>query len=866
MIKHFQELTKEEFNLVGGKGHNLGILLQADFPVPEGFCILSRVFDEMIRKIGGIEELLALDQLDPEDMKGIEAKGKVIRGLILQSELSEILQVKLQTALHGFDEGTSFAVRSSATAKDLPDASFAGQQDSYLFIEGIEAVMDSIRKCWASLFNDRAISYRLKNKSSHQNLSISVVVQEMIAPKYSGVVFTVDPLSENRRSLIVDYVTGTGDDLVAGKITPNTIVYQREAKEILAHHKEVEENGMLEDRVIEQLAELAVEIEALYEMPMDIEWALDQEEKLWILQARAITTLFPLIDPEREGNAVYLSFHHVQNMMKPMRPLGADCLKWVFPFDRDESGKSQIMQDAGGYLFMELTDYLAVPLFRKIVGKRMDVIDAVMASSMRRVLEDKDFIKGMQPRSEKGKALRDTVKFLISGMKQALHPKKLRIETCNIFIDNYVSKLKSDLEEEVDSIKRLQICKAAMQEYLQEAFGLLVPYIGPGMASYRFLVKKTERSLGSDELAQTLVKGLVGNVTTEMGLVIGDLAEEIRKDDVWLRRLDQWDNKVFASELMRAEGSAGDLMRVVMDRYGSRGVGEIDITNARWFEDPTAIMISIQNHLRVFKPGQHRTEYDDLTRASVQAGDEIVTEMSVGARAVFRRFYRNMVDRVLYLMPVREHGKYGLILVYGEVKKEILRIAKEAVGQGWLDMQEDIYYLEFDEIIEMLTSKKAMQERIMERRLAFEKAKDRRVPRLVTNKGWIVPPEESNRVLKENELGGTGVSSGIYEGIARVVEQPEEARMESGEILVAPFTDPGWTPLFIHAKGLVLEVGGLLTHGAIVAREYGIPAVVGVDQATMKICTGDRIRVDGNTGIVIVLNRKDEVCQAKVGA
>ena len=861
MIKQFQELTKDEIHLVGGKGHNLGILLQAGFPVPEGFCVLSTVFDGMIDAIGGSAQLLALDELDPEDIKGIEAKGKAIRGLILQSELSEILQVELQTALQGFDEGASFAVRSSATAEDLPDASFAGQQDSYLFVDGIEGIMVSIRKCWASLFNDRAISYRIKNKISHQNLSISVVVQEMIAPKYSGVVFTVDPLSENRRSLTVDYVTGTGDDLVAGKMTPKTIAYQRETKEILTHHKNSEENGMLEEFVIHQLAELAEEIEVLYGMPMDIEWALDENEKLWILQARAITTLFPLIDPDREGNAVYLSFHHVQNMMKPMRPLGADCLKWVFPFDRDECGKSQIMQDAGGYLFMELTDYLAVPLFRKIVGKRMDVIDAVMASSMRRLLADKGFVKGMQPRSEKKKALGDTVKFLISGMKQALRPKKLKIETCNLFIADYVGKLKTDLEKEMDPIKRLEICKAAIQGYLQEAFSLLVPYIGPGMASYRILVKKTERVLESDELAQTLAKGLVGNVTTEMGLVIGDLAEEIRNDKVWRKRLDQWDARVFVSELMRAEGSTGDLMRMVMDRYGSRGVGEIDITNARWFEDPTAIVISIQNHLRVFKAGQQRVEYDELTRASVQAGDQIVDQMSAGIRLIFRRFYRNMVDRVLYLMPVREHGKYGMILVYGEVKKEILQIAADAASQGWLDKKEDVYYLEFDEVIEMVKEKESMQDRIQKRRLAFEKAKDRRVPRVVTNTGWIVPVEESNRVLQENELGGTGVSSGIYQGIARVVEEPEEARMEAGEILVAPFTDPGWTPLFIHAKGLVLEVGGLLTHGAIVAREYGIPAVVGVDQATSKIQTGDRIQVNGNTGIVTNLSKIGKIME-----
>ena len=859
MIKHFRKLTKEEFHLVGGKGHNLGILLQAGFSVPEGFCVLSTAFDDMIQGIGAREQLSALDNLDPEDIKTIEEKGKKIREWILQTEINETLKTKMQTAFEQFEDGTSFAVRSSATAEDLPEASFAGQQDSYLFVEGIDAVMVSIRKCWASLFNDRAISYRLKNQITHRNLSISVVIQQMIAPKYSGVVFTVDPLSENRKNLTVDYVRGTGDELVAGKRTPNTIVYHRETKEILVHHQESEENERLEESVIHRLASLAGEVENLYGMPMDIEWALDRDGKLWILQARAITTLFPLIDPEREGNAVYLSFHHVQNMMKPMRTLGADCLKWVFPFDRDETGKTQIMRYVGGYLFVDLTDYFAVPLFRKVIGKRMDVIDAVMASSMRRLLTDKEFVKGLQPRSDKGKALWNTVKFLIHGMRQASRPKKLQIEACNVFIDAYLHQLKDDLEKEEDSIKRLEVCKAAIQGYLLEAFTRFVPYIGPGMASYRFLVKKTERFLGIDELAQTLVKGLIGNVTTEMGLVMGDLAEKIREDNVWHRRLDQWDARVFVSELMREEGPTGDQMRVVMERYGSRGIGEIDITNARWFEDPSAIVISIQNHLRVFKPGQHRHEYDAMTHASIQAGDAIVEQMSAGFRLIFRRFYRNMVDRVLYLMPAREHGKYGLILVYGEVKKEINRVAKEAVNQGWLDTVEDVYDLEFGEIMEMVKSKKAMQERIKARQLVFEKAKDRRVPRVVTNHGWIVPPEETNRNMKDNELGGTGVSSGVYEGIARVVEHPEDARMEPGEILVAPFTDPGWTPLFIHAKGLVLEVGGLLTHGAIVAREYGIPAVVGVDQATSKIHTGDWIQVDGSTGIVRLLKSEKAV-------
>lgn len=856
MIKHFGELTSEDLPIAGGKGLNLGVMLQAGLPVPEGFCVLTAAFDMHMVASGIKEDVERLDYLHVEDLSEIEAAGKLLREKIRAVLVSDELKVEVQKALQDFDADSSFAVRSSATAEDLPDASFAGQQDSYLFVQGDQAILRAIKDCWASLFNDRAISYRLKNGISNKELSISVLVQRMIDPVFSGVLFTADPVSENRDWMKVEYVAGVGEDLVAGKKKPHTVAYDKERGEILSNHQAAENPDKLQELTMFKLFRLGREIEEFYRKPMDIEWAQDGAGRIWILQARAITTLLPLVNPNREGSAVYLSFHHIQNMMEPIRPLGASCLKLVLPFDRDQSGNSRIFQYSGGFLFADMTDYFAVPLFRKSIGMRMDVVDAVMAGSLRRLMRDRDFVKNMIPHTAKGRGLWEAYRFLLRGALKARKPREMSIEDCNRFIDEYVGRLKADLAEAESMQEKLEACRKGIQGYLLGAFKNVAPFIGPGVLSYRYLVRKTETLWGSDEWAQALVKGAKGNVTTEMGLMIGDLAERIREDAVWLKRLDQWAPQVFVRELSQAEGETGDQMRLIMENFGARGIGEIDITNPRWFEDPSPIVQSVKNHLRVYKHGQQRADYDRMTEEALAAADQIVDRASQGLDRWKRRFYRNMVDRVLYLMPAREHGKYGMILVLGLVKKEILRIGEMAVDAGWLDRMDDVYFLEFDEIGQMVKEKIAMRALVAQRRRVFEKAKLHKIPRLVTHSGWIVPPESDGRSAGENELLGTGVSSGVVEGIARVVERPEEARMQPGEILIAPFTDPGWTPLFIHAKGLVLEVGGMLTHGAIVAREYGIPAVVGVDRAMERIQTGDRLQVDGDQGLVRILERK----------
>jgi len=858
MIKHFRELTSEDLYMVGGKGINLGLMLQAGIPVPDGFCILTPAFNAHLDATGLEVELGVLNQLQVDDLTGIEAAGKMLREQIRTASVSSELKNAVREALEGFEPDTSFAVRSSATAEDLPDASFAGQQDSYLFVKGEEAVLQAVRDCWASLFNDRAISYRLKNAIPNKGLSISVVVQRMIDPIFSGVLFTADPVSENRDWMTVEYVAGVGEDLVAGKKEPHMVAYDKEKGEILSDQQVPGNPDKLQELTMFKLFRLGTEIEEFYGRPMDIEWAQDGAGRIWILQARAITTLLPLINPQREGSAVYLSFHHVQNMMQPFRPLGASCLQLVLPFDRDETGKTRIFQYANGFLFADMTDYLAVSFLRRTVGSRFDGIDAVMAGSLRRLWKDKDFVRNLKPIHPKGREVWAAVQFLIRGIWRAGKPNESNIERCNVFIDEYVGSLKKQLESANTDSDRLEICISGLQGYLKEAFTRFVPLIGPGLGAYRLLVNKTEKKLGSDELAQTLVKGLKGNATTEMGLVIGDLAERIREEKVWRTRLDQWDARVFVTELMKAETPAGDQMRLVMDRYGSRGIGEIDLTSIRWFEDPSAIVLSIKNHLRNYRPNQHRVEYDAMTSASLAAAEEIVIRLG-GRNPIRVRFYQAMVNRVLYMMPAREHPKYGMVQVFGQVKKQLLRLGENAVDKDLLQSTEDMYFLEFDEIRQMIKEEMSMKAQVVNRRQAFQRASTHRIPRVVTNRGWIVPPESDGRTAGENELLGFGVSSGIVEGFARVVRSPLEARMQPGEILIAPFTDPGWTPLFIHAKGLVLEVGGMLTHGAIVAREYGIPAVVGVNEAMERINTGDLLRVDGDKGLVTVLKRKADM-------
>lgn len=298
-----------------------------------------------------------------------------------------------------------------------------------------------------------------------------------------------------------------------------------------------------------------------------------------------------------------------------------------------------------------------------------------------------------------------------------------------------------------------------------------------------------------------------------------------------------------------------------MRLYGMRCPGEIDVTRPRWREDASTLLPAIDSHIRSVQPGEHREKFAQGAREAEAAARDLVARLRAQP---FGWFKAKLMTRLLTvfrnMMGLREHPKYALMQQFGHIREALLEEARQLVYAGVLRREDDVFYFTLAELLELTrgTPMADLDQLLDQRKRDYERYCSLTPPRLMTSEGEIITGRRKQQDAPEGALLGTPVSAGIVEGIARVVLRPEEAKLNKGEILIAPFTDPGWTPLFHSAVGLVMEVGGLMTHGAVVAREYGLPAVVGIDGATERIKDGDYIRLDGTRGFVLVLEQPGE--------
>lgn len=880
-ILKFTEINEGDFNLVGGKGYNLGIMSKNGFVIPDGFCVTTYAFSEYLKTIEDHTVFKNLETLDCKDVEAVRVLGKEIRQVISNAKLSKVLAGEIESRLKEFGEDEYYAVRSSATAEDLPSMSFAGQQDTYLNIKGFQSILHYITSCWASLYTDRAIMYRAKNSIRHDEVLMCVVIQKMIIPEVSGIMFTADPLSENRNMISIDASYGLGEALVSGLVSPDIYKYNKKSGEIVS--KDIAEKKMairpiqgggtyeetieddrkrvqaISDEKIIGLAKVAEKIENYYNMPQDIEWAIDKSGDIFITQSRPITSLFPkLEDRTEEGDyRVYIGFNYIQVMMNSFKPLGTSFIKMVFPVEREggrPDGDSTIVKEVAGRVFLDITDYLSTSVGKKKMPKGMKNIDVQMAEAIAEVVSRDEFNNRNSKEKSRSFILANTArKFGARALKMNLSNGEGRVSEADEIVRNYIISFEKEMVGSKDSVKKLKIIRKNITGYLAPTFYKILPMIIPGMISYSTLVKMSKKKLESDALAQKLVQGLVGNVTTEMGLEMGDIAELFRENNDLLAMLKNEDHRTLINKLMTyKDKKVSEPISDFMHKNGARGIGEIDITAKRWFEDSTALVQSIENHLNVNEPNEHRIKYEKLVKEAEEAGEELIRQLGKGP--IKKKIVAKHVKNVRNLMPIREHGKYGMIRCFGIAKQFILEEANKLVEKGLIKDRYDVYYMSMDELIDCIENSKDYKVITNERKEAYNQYKDINPPRVLTSDGEIVRAAVSNEDAPEGVIVGNPVSAGVIEGTAKVVLDPTEAVLNKGEILIAPFTDPGWTPLFINAEGLVLEVGGLLTHGAVVAREYGMPAVVGVNDATKIIKNGDKIRVDGNKGYIEIID------------
>jgi rifampicin phosphotransferase len=867
-VVSFQEIDKTQLLLVGGKGLNLGKLSKIHgIQVPEGFCITTEAYQKALGQNKAFHALLAqLTLLKVEDRNQIGEICRKIRKIIMEVEIPSDVVKAVAHYLSQFGDEHAYAVRSSATAEDLPHASFAGQQDTYLNIIGKEDILRHISKCWASLFTDRAVIYRMQNGFNHSQVYLSVIVQRMVFPQASGILFTADPITSNRKLLSIDASFGLGEALVSGlvsadcyKVQEEKIVDKRIATKKLAIYG-LKEGGTetqqinpaqqktqtLNEHQILQLARIGRQIEAYFGCPQDIEWCL-VDDTFYIVQSRPITTLYPIPEANDGENHVYVSVGHQQMMTDPMKSLGLSFFLLTTPAP---------MRKAGGRLFVDVTHMLASLDSRKMLLDAMGQHDPLMKDALITIIERGDFIKSL-PNDKQEQSSGKRNKSVLSADSRA------QIENDPTIVSDLIKSSQRSIEELKQNIQTK--LGSDLFDFILEDIQILKKILFDPQSSAVFMAaidasswinEKMKEWLGEKNVADTLSQSVPNNITSEMGMALLDVADVIRPYPEVMDYLQHVKDDNFLDELAKFDGGQETQEAIIayLSKYGMRCAGEIDITKTRWSEKPITLVPMILNNIKNFEPNASHRKFEQGRRVALKKEQELLDrlkQLPYGEQKA--KETKQMINLIRNFIGYREYPKYGMINRYFLYKKVLLKEAKQLVQANVIHEKEDIYYLTFEELHEVVRTNKLDYQIISKRKDEYKLYEKLTPPRVITSDGEIIVGEYKRENLPAEAIVGLPVSSGVIEGRARVILNIEDADLEDGDILVTTFTDPSWTPLFVSIKGLVTEVGGLMTHGAVIAREYGLPAVVGVENATKLIKDGQRIRVNGTDGYIEIL-------------
>jgi phosphohistidine swiveling domain-containing protein len=883
LVLPFGELDRASLPLAGGKAANLGELTRAGLPVPPGFCVTTAAY-ELVAGGAGLDRILDdLAQTPVEDTERLAELAAEARDTLLAAPVPEHVAQAVGEAYRALGDGAPVAVRSSATAEDLPTASFAGQQETYLNVVGVEPLIEAVRRCWASLWTDRAVSYRALNGIDPGSVRLAVAVQRMVESEVAGVLFTANPLTGRRRQAVIDASPGLGEAVVSGAVNPDHFVVDTRSGEILERlpgdkrvairaqrgggTRRVELEGdddlSLTDARIRALAELGARVEAHYGEPQDTEWAIETGGRIWLLQARPITTLFPLpagAPATDDDLRVYFSFNVAQGVNRPLTPMGIGAFRllawslvtlvWRRPV-RDPRAGPAFFNEAGGRVFFDITTALRSTFGRMLLGRLMRIGEARSGPILQSLVADPRLAPVETSRLS---VLRTVLRLLIRSRaplrvgRALLSPSAARATVARL--ETEVRAL-GEVPPDAGAAQRLNAVEDLLLGLPPRMFPIVPPLFLTGLGAYA-LAGKLLGGLAADHERQVVLRGLPHNPTTEMDLALWRLAREVRADpDAAMALLETPPERLvqdYRSGVLppKLQASLTDFLRL----YGHRAVAEIDLGLPRWSEDPTYILGVLASYLRFDDP---ELAPDVQFRRAAREAEEMVSELTRRASRKGRlkgALVGFLLRRARALAGLREMPKFFVVLVLARARALLLEVGEELARSERLESAGDVFFVTLAEAYSALAGND-LRPAVRERRADYERElKRRRVPRVLLSDGTEpcaeAPPDYAGA------LRGSPASPGTVTAKARVILDPTGARLEPGEILVAPSTDPGWTPLFLTASGLVMEMGGAMSHGAVVAREYGIPAVVGVPEATERIADGERITVDGAGGTVVI--------------
>ncbi len=873
--------------LVGGKAANLGELIHVGFSVPPGFCVTTAAY-MLLNDAARLEPMLMeLAATRAEDTERLGELAAAVRAALLHEPVPASVVNAITKAYRALCNGDSVpvAVRSSATAEDLPYASFAGQQETYLNIVGIKTVLTAVQRCWASLWTERAVSYRASLDIDHRTVSLAVVVQRMVDAQVAGVLFTANPLTGKRRQAVIDANPGLGEAVVSGLTNPDHFVVNTSTGEIIERHlgdkqviiqaisgggtKSLErasqsKEACLFDIQARALAELGALVEAHYDAPQDIEWAIDAPGHIFLLQARPITTLFPLpagAPSTDEVLRVYLSFNVQQGTYRPFTPMGISAIRLLassvttlfgFPPRSPLQGPG-FVTEAASRIYFDVTAVLRRSFGRTFLLQAMEQAEVHAAEIFQRLGADPRLSLLPTPRFP---FLRAILRLLVrTRLPWHLLRALLSPGYADVALQRYLRTLRSAsvIDAHVSASARLSAVERLLLNATQQLLRVASPVMLGGMQTYALAGRLLGDDAQESEL-QVVLKGAPFNPTTEMNLALWVLAKQVQADAETTHLVQNTPPDRLADDYQH--GSLPPLLQHglanFLTNYGHRSVAELDLGVARWSGDPAYVLGILASYAALSDTALAPDV--QFKRAAREAGT-MMAELT--HRAKRKNWLRGLLvgfclRRAHALGGLREMPRFCGSLLLAQARKLLYPVGDELVRAGRLEAAGDIFFISLPEAHQALagTDLRALvsaRHALFERELAR-----RRVPLVLLSDGTEPEFRPDITGLAHDTLRGTPASPGIVTASARVVLDPHDAHLKHGEILVAPSTDPGWTPLFLTAGGLVMEMGGAMAHGAIVAREYGIPAVVGVPGVTERIPTGSRITVDGTTGTVII--------------
>ena len=881
LTRSLSDISLEDIAAVGGKGANLGTLCRGGLPVPPGFVLTTAGYCRFV-EANGLQDLIlslaATCQVD-KPLSGDTASTQ-IRQLFHVGEIPPDVAVAIRTAYDhlGNGRGVAVAVRSSATAEDLTEASFAGQQETFLNVRGTEDVLEAITRCWSSLWTARAIAYRRRLNIDPRTVSLAVVVQQHIESDRAGVGFSVNPLTNDYDEAVINANWGLGESVVAGQVSPDHFVVDKVRRQVLERtlgakqvcirsgddggtvtHRDFRSAELtLSDTELEDLTDVICRIEALYNQPVDIEWAYADAQR-YVLQARPITAYVPL-PPEMlttpgERRRLYADAA-LSKGLTTNEPISALGLSWI------EHMYSRVMSDllgltdftpggglifiAGSRLYMNVSNFMWLGMSIRAMAKNAAQTDALLG----RILANIDPLEHRAAARPRWLRLRLVLRapklvwllrgFFWNALWNILTPERAR-DACQKEVDAFETELAETLDYNLS-------LRAFAQTYTlrvwQEMFNVTMPALLVGLVSPEFLIPPGATE--ANALVPDFRRGFTGNLVVEQGIALFRLARLLDRSE--------FDDLVGLAARVDTRDMSPDFLKpwdTFLKRFGCRGPHEMDIASPRYADDST-LALQQMSYMTVGEAG-----FDP----------EVAHERNIEAR---RRAYKELLGRVGWLRQAvlrhvhrliesfggsRDTPKYHAVMLTWAVRKRALIEGRRLASEGRLDAADDVFDLTLQDLEAATHDASLNLRKRCAERTRFAKQLSAHVtnfPQVIDSRGRIYRPPAPEG--KTATLVGMAVSPGVVRGPVKVLHTPRDKPVQQGDVIVAYTTDPGWTPLFVNAAAVVLEVGGVLQHGAVVAREYGKPCVVGIDRVVTKLHDGQTVEVDGTAGVIRLLS------------